>query len=340
VNVDGVGHNFTYDATTTLKGMVDQINADSNLNGKVSASIVQYGANDYRMVVTPTDASQGDTITITDTPSAGVGLLGVMTTTVEKGGLVNTVQDGKDASFKFDGIAMTRSTNTITDIATGLTLNLLKESGSANISITQNRDKIATAMEGIVSSYNTLIKQLDDMTAYNAQDGKVGIFNGDNTIKRISREITKMITSVDSKGLSLPQYGIDLSKDGVMSFNKATFLEKMNANPEDTEAFFSGKTTVNSAGSETVTKGTFTSLNDLLKEYTSSTNGLVPKLTTASKATTTSLDKERTKVNALLEARYATMQTKFAAYDSMISKLNSQFSALQQQIDAAANSDS
>jgi len=286
------------------------------------------------MILTPKSASVGNAISISD--SAGGGLLGSITGTSNTAGSVSIVQDSSDARFTFDGISMTRSTNTVTDIASGLTVNLLKDSGSANISITQNRDQIATEMGSMVSSYNTLIKQLGDMTAFNAAEGKVGIFNGDNTIKNISREVTRIITSFSNSSYSLPQYGISLDKTGTMTLDKAVFAAKLDADPAGTEGFFSSKSTISSTGVETYTKGVFTSLNDLLKGYTSS-SGLMNNLTLASKAETTSLNDERTKANKLLEARYATMQTKFAAYDSMISKLNSQFSSLKQQIDAQAN---
>ncbi len=337
VNVGGSTYDFAYDENTTLQTMVDNINADSALSAKVSASIVQYGANDYRMVLTPKDGNETDAISITDTPSSGTGLLNTITTTLSTGGGVNVVQNGQDASFKFDGIAMTRSSNTISDIATGLTLNLLKDGGSANISISQDRDQIATELEGLVTSYNTLQSQLGDMISSDRESGSVGIFSGDNTIRSVGREITKLITSVDLKGYSLANYGIDLDRDGVMSFNKTTFLDKMNADPEGTEAFFSGKTTVAASGAETVTDGVFTSLSNLMKNYLGST-GTVTNLITDTKNATTSLNEERAKAVKLLEARYNTLSAKFAAYDSMISKLNNQFSVLQQQIDAMANS--
>lgn len=442
VNLNGTAYNFTYNSSTTLKQMVDKINADTTLNTKLSASIT----SDFRMVLTPKDLTEGQAITLTDVPDVvGDGLVSAITTgTTSKNGAMKVVQDGQNASFKFDGISMSRTSNTITDIATGLTLNLLKDGGSANISITQDRNKVATEMENMVNSYNTLIKQLGDMTAYDATAGKVGIFNGDNTIKNISREITRLMTGQDSKGHSLPQYGISLDRNGVMSFDKSAFMIKINTDPDGTESFFSGKTSITSIGTtktnsfasantlissgasgtmalsmggtaynfsytntttlqqmadninanttlatklsasvvqfgtndyrmiltpkdqgvgESIsitdssgggllsalktttttsdgiktTDGVFTSLNTLLKGYSSSSSGLLYKLTTASKAETTSLNEERSKQNKLLEARYATLQAKFAAYDSMISKLNSQFSSLKQQIDAQAN---
>lgn len=336
INIAGtsVGE-ITYDDTTTLQQMVDNINNDSALSSKVSASIVQYGTNDYRMVLTPKDGSEGSSITITDEPSSG-GLVGIMTGTTDKGGLVNTVQDGQDASFKFDGITMTRSTNTITDVATGLTLKLLKDGGSANISISQDRDQIATELEAMVSSYNTLQQQFGSMLTNDQEAGTVGIFNGDNTIRNISREITRMISSVDLNGSSLANYGIDLNRDGTMTFDKSVFTAKMDADPDGTEAFFSGKTTVNSVGSETVKDGIFTSLSNLMKSYIGS-NGTVTNLISDAKTSSTTLSEDRAKAVKLLETRYDTLSAKFAAYDSIISKLNAQFSALKQQIDAAAN---
>jgi flagellar hook-associated protein 2 len=284
------------------------------------------------MVFTPKSTDMVSTISMTD--SVGGGLSSTLTTTSTSAGNMGVIQDGADAHFTFDGISMSRSTNAISDIATGMTVNLLKDGASANISISQDRSNIATNMQSMVSSYNTLIKQLGDMTAYDATAGKVGIFNGDNTIKNISREITRMITSVNSSGYALPDYGISLDKTGTMSFDSTAFTTKMNADPDGTEGFFSRKTTVSSAGVATTTDGVFTSLNTLLNAYTSSSSGTLSHLTQANKDAATTLSADRTKANALLTARYETMSAKFAAYDSLISKLNNSFSALKQQIDA------
>lgn len=334
INVGGTNYNFAYDGTTTLQQLVDSINNDSALSPNISASIVQYGANDYRMVLTP-KSGVSNTITITDNPTSG-GTVASLTTLNTTAGGISVIQDSSDALFKFDGITLTRSKNTITDIASGLTVNLLQKGGSANISITQNQDQIATELEGLVTSYNSLQQQLKAMTGADLENGKVGIFNGDNSIRNIGREITKFLTKVDINGYSLAQYGIDLNRDGVMSLNKTTFMDKMSNDPVGTETFFSGKTTVNSLGIASTTDGMFTSLNNLMKYYTGS-NGLMTNLTTDLETGSTSLSDERKKALKLLDARYNTLSAKFAAYDGMISKLNSQFSSLKQQIDAMAN---
>jgi flagellar hook-associated protein 2 len=449
ITVDGAtAVDIAYTDTTTLQGLADSINANTTLNTKVTASIVQHGTNDFRMILTPKAGNAG-VVSFADT---GTGLSTALTPydagTNPNGftataGTSTVIQDGKDAKFTFDGISMTRSTNTISDIANGMTISLLKDGGSANVAIVQDRSKITTSMQSMVTSYNTLVKELGNMTAFDSAAGKVGVFNGDNTIKNISREISRMITSIDSKGNSLPQYGIELSKEGVMSLNTSTFTSKMDADPDGLEAFFSGKTTVTRVGTtktssfatastlissgasgnmtisiggtptslaytntttlqqmadtinanstlnakvsagvvqnttndfrlvltpkgssvgETITlsdsvgggllsamtsttstqdissttDGAFTLLNSLLDSYTSASNGTITNFTKATKGVTTALAADKTKAAAALTARYDTLTAKFAAYDSMISKLNNQFNALKQQIDAQA----
>jgi len=191
-------------------------------------------------------------------------------------------------------------------------------------------------MATMVQSYNTLMSQLNDMTTSNAQTGAVGIFNGDNSIKSISRDINRLITSTNSSGLSLPNFGIDLNQNGTMSFNSSTFLAKFNSDPSAAEAFLSGKTSVEGNGDIKTIDGVFTSMQNLLENYTKS-NGKLSTLMTGSASESKALDLNKTRSQALLDARYATMAARFSQYDSLISKFNSQFSSLQMQIDAMSS---
>jgi len=324
IEINAVHYQIDYTDSSTIQELTDSINNDATLNGIVSASIVKYGDNDYRMVLTPKEATQDQAITITDL-NAGLdaNLLNAAGTAIA--GDMKVVQDAGDASFKYNGITMTRSSNEITDIQLGLSITLLKEGESANISITQDTQKVADELNGLVSSYNTLMAQLDEMTLTNLDEGKIGIFNGDNTIRSIGREITKMITSVDSKGNSLAQYGISLSEDGSMSFSQSDFDTKFNADTTAAESFFTG------SGDD---EGIFTSMNALLDSYVGST-GFMNTLTSASSDSVLSLQEEHTRALDLLNSRYDTMTDRFIAYDAMISRLNSQSSALTQQIDMA-----
>ena len=331
INIGGTDYQINYTNGMTLQGLVDTINNDATLNTQINASIVKYGNNDYRMVLSNKSSTQNQSITVTD---LGAGLdanvLSAAGTSVAGG--ANVIQDPNDASFKYNGITLTRSSNTIDDIQLGLSIKLKQEGATSNISITQDTQKIADELSALTTSYNTLISQLDEMTLTDLDKGKTGIFNGDNTIKSIGREITNIITSVDSNGRSLAQYGISLDQAGKMSFSQSDFDTKFSEDPNAAELFFSGGTDSN--GKEV--QGLFNKLDTTLESYVGST-GLMSTLTSASSSSIASLKEDRTHTIALLDARYNTMSDRFVAFDSIISRINAQSQSLLQQIQMAVN---
>jgi flagellar hook-associated protein 2 len=320
LSVGGLAYNINYTAGETLSSLADSIN---NVAGSsVKASTLQVGANDYRLVLTSAQTGAAQTITLTDSTGGSLNsnLLAYNATTNPTG--MQNIQAARDASFNYNGIAMTRSTNTITDIAPGMTINLLQNSGSANISIAQDTTKISDAMNSFVTSYNALTSQLTSMTTSDSTTGTVGIFNGDNSINAITRDINQIVTSMSTNGLSLPQFGIDLSQAGTMSFNSSTFLSAYNANPSTSEAFFSNST-----------DGLFTSMNTMLTSYTG-TNGIMSTLTDGSATQLQSLQDNQKSAQALLDARYTAMTAQFVQYDTIMTNLTNQFASLKQQINS------
>ncbi|MFH0708579.1 MAG: flagellar filament capping protein FliD [Pseudomonadota bacterium] len=333
LTVGGVVYTVPYTSATTLEELRDSINTIAG--SSVKASTLQVGSGDYRLVLASVKTGLDQNIVMTDSTGGSLStkLLAYDLTNNPTG--MQNIQASLDATFKYNGISMTRSTNTITDIVPGMTIDLLTDSGSANISIAQDTQAISDELKSFTQNYNTLTSQLTSMTTADIAAGKVGIFNGDNSINAITREINKIITSVNNNGLSLPQFGIDLSQTGTMSFNSSTFLTKFNENPSASETFFAGSTTIDSAGNTSRKNGLFTSMKDLLVRYTGS-SGIMQTLTTGSATELKALTLNKTRSQSLLDARYETMTARFVQYDTIMSRLTSQFSSLKQQIDAMA----
>ncbi|WP_298692041.1 flagellar filament capping protein FliD [uncultured Sulfuricurvum sp.] len=333
ITMNGTTYNVAYDQNTTLDSLVNSINSTVGSN---VASIKQVGSS-YQLVIESTAEGDDSTFSVSD---SGGYLSSKLTTGVTNYTPGAEVQQAQDASFKYNGITVTRSSNEITDIISGVTINLLKDGSSANIDIAQDVDSISTEMSTLVDSYNSLISQLTSMTTADTEAGTVGVFNGDSSITSISRDITRLFTSINNDGYSLAQFGIDLSEKGTMSFNSATFKTKFNEDTTLSEQFFSGLTTYDDNGNVASQKdGIFTQLNALTTRYLGSygSDGILDNLTTASSDAVTSLATDKTKAQALLDARYETMTARFVEYDSIMTKLTSQFSSLQMQIDAMAS---
>ncbi|MDP3301524.1 MAG: flagellar filament capping protein FliD [Sulfuricurvum sp.] len=327
----GLSFGINYTNTMTLEELKDAINLQAS--DKIQASVLQVGATDYRLVLRSKETGVNEKIVTTDTGGFLDQKLITYDALTNPAGTMEEVQPAEDASFKYNGIILKRSSNVITDITPGVTINLLQDSTSitSNISISQDVDTIAAEMSTLVKSYNTLISQLNDMTTTDVEAGKAGVFNGDNSIRAIGREVTRLMTSINGQGNSLALYGIDLDEGGGMSFKTSTFTAKFNSDAVASSKFFS-----NVASDTTTENGIFTQLSTLMTRFTGN-NGTLTTLTKGSDAELKSLDANKKRSLALLEARYASMSARFAAYDSMISKVNAQFSSLKMQIDAQAN---
>ncbi len=331
ITMNNTNYSVAYDQTTTFQQLADSINTAVGSN---VASIGQSGSS-YQLSIASTATGEDSTLSVSD--SAGGSLDPTLTT-----GITNTtvsaseIQKASDASFKYNGITITRPTNTISDVVVGVSINLLKDAGSANIGISQNVQAVSDELSNFVQSYNSLTSQLTSMTTTDTAAGKIGIFNGDSTINGITREINKLLTSVNSDGLALTQFGIDLDQTGTMTFNSSTFATQFNKNATLSEKFFSGMTSTNVAGNTTSVDGLFTSMSALMNNYTKA-SGTMSLLTTDGTAQIKNLTDSKTKAQALLDARYATMTARFTQYDAMMTNLTNQFSSLKQQISMAAN---
>jgi flagellar hook-associated protein 2 len=340
---------FQYSATTSLSDLATMINNDPTASANVSASVIKNDLGTYNLVLTAKGPAENQPISLTDQSSSGTldskllfntsadPLAPNGSATASSGGMSN-IQAASDASFQYNGITVTRSTNTISDITAGVTINLLStdSASTANIGITQDAQPIKDAMQSLVDSYNAMSKQLTAMTQTDATTGTVGLFNGDSSINRLDRDIKNILTSSSSSGLSLVQYGISINRDGTLSFDSSAFDTKMAESPDNMAAYFSGKTTIDSNGNSSTTDGVFNTLYTNLNNLTKS-SGVLANLTTGLTTEATSLTSDKTKATDALTARYDTMTQQFIAYDAIISNLNNEFSSLSTQISAYTN---
>lgn len=169
----------------------------------------------------------------------------------------NHLKTASDAEFLMDGVKMTRPSNTITDIAVGLTLTLNK-TGEINFDVQQDTEALSKAMEDLVTAYNDLVVNLNASTDFNSETGAKGTLQGVTEVNSIrSTIISTLFDSQPIEGivkdengndvhttvmLSMQDFGITMTESGTLNFQKSKFEEKMKENAEFAESFFSGVT--------------------------------------------------------------------------------------------------
>ena len=231
IEFDGTTYDFSVSSATTLSDLTDMIN--DKMDGKVTASLLNVGgSNPYKLVLKSDEMGADNAITI----QAG--------TAADALGLTN-IQQAKDAQFTYNGVSITRSSNTIDDLMVGvtLTLNEAQESTeSTQVSITQDWSDVKEQLNNLVSAYNNLMSNLTSATSYDSSTETAGVFQGVTQLTTLSASLRKDLLALDEEGRSLMDYGISLNSSGSLEFDEDTFNEKVTSNPEDIQDYFSGST--------------------------------------------------------------------------------------------------
>ena len=246
---------ITTTSSTTLAQLRDSINntvsdSDSDGTNDLTASIMYNGSN-YVLVL---KANQGaaNAIRVTASDASSSTLSNAFEYNTSDKTLTQSVS-AADASFTIDGISMTRSNNTITDLYEGYTLQLLATNSSAiTISALENTTTLEGYMQDFVDSYNTLYSTISGLTQANSGLDTSGVLVSDSTATRILRELrafsTTSITGYKGGPYSMSLLGISTQRDGLLSFNRNTFANTIDRNSNIINAFFTdGISTDNSA---------------------------------------------------------------------------------------------
>lgn len=330
LNIDGQDFTIDYDDTTTLDDLKKTINDVAG--DKVQATVVQIASGDYRLFLSSVDTGSTQDITMTDNAGAGSALepaaLSALTTSFDAA----AVQTGIDAEFKYNNQTITRSSNTVSDLVTGLTITL-KEVGASTVSVEQDREAIKEKMNSFVEKYNSTMNELIKTTKASTDAAERGVFSSDSSIKSMKSALSDMLSLVGGGVGSLMDYGFDVDKEGKLSFDSSVLDTKLDENPKNVEAFFSGGTYTKADSSTVELTGAFAELSTIVGGYTDR-NATLDQLKESYAETISTINDRLTSMTERLNAKYEILSKQFQAYDAIISKINSASSMFVQMANA------
>ncbi|MFW5607250.1 MAG: flagellar filament capping protein FliD [Campylobacter hyointestinalis] len=270
ISINGKNYAIEADSSTSLDDIAKQINEKTD--GKINAKVLNVGGeNPYRLVFSSSDSGSANKIDFSyakddsgDTEnskkllnalgfyfedSTTDGSLTIKTedklTDDEKKASGAKLSSAGDAKFDYNGIEITRSTNTITDLQLGVTINLNKvdkKDEYTNFNIIQDTAAVTSSIQNMITSYNTLINNLEVATSYNEETKTSGTFQGVSEIVNIKTSLNKIINGVDSNGKSLQDFGLSLSNDGLLTLDSAKLKDKLENDFDNFQSFFSTAT--------------------------------------------------------------------------------------------------
>ena len=238
---------LTIDSTNnTLTGLRDAIN-DGGMG--VTASIIQTATSAYSLVV-KSNSGSGNEMKITateDSSNAGLSTFGFSTYASSKETIV-----GQDANLTIDGVTVTRSSNTITDLINGVQLEIKGTVSSAvTVNASYDETNALANMNSFVTSLNTLNTKLSELTNRGLNGEASGALAGDSIARSIQSRIRSMTTTpiegYSTSSIYLTNFGISTQLDGSIAFDEDEFLTAYRANPEDIAAIFASQVKTDSS---------------------------------------------------------------------------------------------
>lgn len=246
---------ITVTSTMSLQDVVDAVNAQTSTTN-VQASIVQVSSGSYEMVLTGT----ADAADITYSSTSGDDILSKLGVTDSSGAFTDVLQAAQSAEFTLDGIAMTRDTNDISDVLTGVTFNLLQatpDGTSLNISIETDTSQIQSALETFVTNYNAF---RDEVIAQQAAgtDGTASssaVLFGDGTMRNIMDALQNSLNST-VRGLTMADLGLSFNENNELELDTSTLSDVLSTNLSGVTKLLSAQTTTSSSQLSVVNTGT------------------------------------------------------------------------------------
>jgi flagellar hook-associated protein 2 len=305
-------------ATDTLADVRDKINAA----GAGVTALIMTDASGSRLLIRSNDTGAANAFrtsgvaSLAFDPSAGV------TTMVQS-------QTAADAQATVNGLAVTSSSNSLSNIVDGLTLNLANvTTDPVTVNVVTDTDALKKTISDFAAAYTAVVKLIGTDTKYDAATKTGGILQGDSAAVGIQRQLRTLAGSLSAASSTfghLSDIGLELQADGSMTVNDTKLgnalgnlaeLKKMfaNSNPADpTQDGFAKR---------------FRVATDLMLGV----DGAVTTRTAGLNAQLQRNEKDQDTWNTRLDQIEQRLRAQYTALDAVMAQLSTQSSYLTQQI--------
>jgi flagellar hook-associated protein 2 len=312
----------------SLSGIAAAINGSG---ANVSAALINDGTG-FRLIVNgkDTDNYTLEMSGLTTAPAAPSGTAYTAPTFANGTGYL----DGRPASFIVDGIAMTRTSNNVSDVIPGVTFNLLKDGGSSTtLTVSNNIDGVTAKINSFVNAYNSAMTLLNKQSSYNSTTKSAGTLSGDSTIRDIKKQLQSIISSavegVDGNFNGLSAIGIStIYQDGTLKLDSTKLTKSLNMNFDAVADLFThnSATTNLAANQYGIAQQFSTKLEQITHIYegdTSSNNG---KIASRIKLLTDLISDTNKRIDDMedrLSRKQEQLKKQYAAMEKLVSSITS-----------------
>ncbi len=232
-----------------------------------------------------------------------------------------------DARFKLDGIDRTATSNSVANVAPGLSLSLTGTNVGAptQVTFTDPTAQIASSMQELTNALNTLVGEMN--TDLNPAGATLSADTGTRALRRQLATLAGakiMPNAAAGAPSTLSDLGLSVNKDGTFKLDGTRLNAALQANPQAVAAMFT-----------TGLYGVYGTLDSMSRNLTSASDpGSLAGSITRYTGMQTKLGTQRTDLTAQQDRLRTRLVTQFAHSNSIVANSKSTLTSLQNQATA------
>lgn len=311
---------------TVLSNLASAINGSAGAG--VTASVVSDTSGTSRLVFASKETGSAQAISLANVEGTVLDSIGLDAGTISgrtaststAGGFLFSSTGLLDSNFKLNGIDIVRQTNSISDVLSGVTLDLknVQSPSDAPVSLKVNSDKakIKTVVEDFIKTYNDALSFLNAKTSVNPDNKTREILANDQVFKNLRVNLRSLISSEvgsvsNGNPALLSEIGISASSNGTLSLDSSKFENALTSDVRKVSDLFNSS------------NGVAVRLNALMDIFTSTTGQISLFQKGANDALgniKTSLDR----TNAQIDRKANLFRDQFIALQNVLTRFNQQ----------------
>ena len=226
---------FTLSVGTGAKDIT--IDATNDTLDKLAAYI---NSHDYGVQASVLNDVNGARLALVSKTSGAAGDLNV---SVNGTGLVfQKSVTGVNAGFTLDGVPLSSSTNTVSSVLPGVTLNLLAAAPATPVTLTIAHDtaRVTQAINDFVSAYNSVSTSINSQYK-SAAASSAGPLASNSALRALQNSLLSDVTYAvtGNNGLvNLASLGVDMNNDGTLTVDTTKLNSALSNQFADVQTFF------------------------------------------------------------------------------------------------------
>ncbi|MCE5312569.1 MAG: flagellar filament capping protein FliD [Nitrospiraceae bacterium] len=317
--INGETKTITAASDMTLQDLAVEIN-DQTYTGtvKAQATVINTGTTQspsYKLVMTSNTSGYDYGITINRDDST---LNLDETADPGNGQYRDVIQTAQNASLTVNGLSVQRSSNTFSDVVSGMTITLKKGSSSSIITVDNDTTAIQDKINTFAAAYNNVVNYIGSQSAYNSTTKVGGALMGESAarsvITNLGSIISSRVTGLTEDMRSLSQIGFKTdSKTGIISVDSTMLSNALGNNMDKVANIFTAST-----------NGIANKFSNYIDSVTDSSTGSISIRTAGLQKMVANIGTNITNMQERLNRTEDGLVARFSALETLITSMKSQ----------------